>query len=568
MSLFSFIKKTVTYNPTTQSTFELGEDLEEDSSSTVVKQKYQRKSNRKSHLEKSTPDDEAAGYQISSSLEENKNIIKKVYSLPQNSDIVLREISIPNGESNGKVQYIKAFAIFIDGMVDRQVINDFILKPLMLINCDYKKQVTIDSLLDNYLPESQMKIVNTFEEITEAINFGNCIVFIDGDNRALSSDVKGFEHRGIERPTNESIIMGPQESFTESLRTNTAMVRRRILDEDLVMESTKIGKRGKTPLVFVYIKNIANDKLVNEVKRRVKSINVDFINDTGELEQFIEDETFNPVPQVLRTERPDLVASKIMEGKVAIIMNGSPYAIIAPTSISEMVHTSEDMYLRYPYVGLMKIIRILCLFIALLLPGLYVAITSYHQEMIPATLLYAIEAAKEKVPFTVMTEILIMEFVFDLISEAAIRVPKPVGATFGIVGALVLGQAAVDANIVSPILIIIVAITGLASFTIPNYSFTIALRVMKYLFIFIAAIAGMLGITVLLFLCMITLSKTQSFGISMMTPFTPQTAHGTRDAIVRRPVWKMRTRPDYLNPKDNVKQPKYSRGWWKEDNDE
>lgn len=500
---------------------------------------------------------------ISKKLSENMDYMKKVYTIPTNGDIILREFDII---IKGKA--IPAFIIFFDGMTDRKVINDNILQPLMfLAEPDLKgdEKSISDYIMTHILPHNQVKEVKDFKKVIDEVNFGGCGIFVDGIDSAFAADVKGWEHRGVERPNTELIIRGPQEGFTELLRVNTALVRKRMKDEDLIVENIEIGKRSKTPCSVLYVKDIANDSLVKEVKRRMKSIKVDYLSDSGELEQFIEDSSYIPAPQIIATERPDRVASMLGDGKVAIIVNGSPFALVLPTTMHELTHSSEDAFLRFPYANLLRFVRIIAILMSLLLPGLYIAITTFHQEMIPTDLLIALEAAREKVPFPSVVEILMMEFAFELIREAGIRIPGPIGPTLGIIGALILGQAAVAANIVSPILIIIVAVTGIGSFAVPSFSLSFAFRVLRFGYILLGAMAGFLGITAGLFFHGIWIVKAKSFGVPFMAPFGPKTVGGFIDVITRGPIWAQERRPDYMNTKDDYKQPHISRGWTKKE---
>ena len=498
---------------------------------------------------------------ISKKISENLEFIKKIYNVPINSDTIIREFDIIV-----KNKAIKAFIVFIDGMVDRKVINDNILQPLMLLsNLDIKgdENEVGEYIKRHLLPHHQLKIVSDYKKVIDEVNFGGCGVFVDGINEAFAADVKGWEHRTIERPNTELVIRGPQEGFGEILRVNTALVRKYIKDENLIIETLPVGKRSQTTVSILYIKDISNESLVDEVRRRVNSIKVDYIIDSGELEQYIEDSTLIPAPQIIATERPDRVASALSEGKVAIIMNGSPFALTLPTTAHELIHSPEDSYIRFPYANFIRCVRILGLVLSLLLPGLYVAITNFHQEMIPTDLLLAIEASREKVPFPTVVEIIIMEMSFELIREAGIRIPGPIGPTLGIIGALILGQAAVAANIVSPILIIIVALTGIGSFSVPNFSLGIAFRVLRFAFIALGAIAGFLGIAAGLFLQGLWFAKAKSFGVPFLAPFGPKTKGTMKDTIFKSPIWQQEERPDYLNTKKTKKQPHISRGWIK-----
>jgi spore germination protein KA len=414
---------------------------------------------------------------------------------------------------------------------------------------------------DHLLTHNQIKEAENFEQVLGEVNFGGCGIFVDGMTTAFTADVKGFEHRTVERPNTEMVIQGPQEGFTETIRVNTALIRKRLKDEQLIVEDHLVGERSKTPCSILYIKSLANDSLVAEVRRRLVSIKLDYVHDSGEIEQLIEDDTYITSPQVVSTERPDRVASLLTEGRVAIVVHGSPFVLVMPTTAFELIYSPEDSYIRVPYANLLRSIRVIAILVALLLPGLYMAITNFHQEMIPTGLLVSLEAAREKVPFPSIVEILIMEISFELIREAGIRIPGTIGPTLGIIGALILGQAAVAASIVSPILIIIVAVTGLGSFAIPTYSYAYSFRILRFGYILLGSVAGFLGLSLGIFLQGMSLVSSKSFGVPFCVPFAPRTAGGLMGTLLKEPIWKQERRPDHLNPKDNIRQPKISRGW-------
>jgi spore germination protein KA len=501
---------------------------------------------------------------ISRMLQNNLDYIKKRFSVPTNSDVMIREFDVIVGK-----KAIPAFMVYYDGMVDRNVVDTDILLPLMLLsNLDIKSDdARIDVYIRNHLlTHNQIKEAEDFEQVLGEVNFGGCGIFVDGMNTAFTADVKGFEHRTVERPNTEMVIQGPQEGFTETIRVNTALIRKRLKDENLIVEDHLVGERSKTPCSILYIKDLANDSLVAEVRRRLESIKVDYVQDSGEIEQFIEDNTYITSPQMVSTERPDRVAAMLTEGRVAVIVHGSPFALVMPTTAFELIHSPEDSYLRVPYANLLRCVRVVAILVALLLPGLYMAITNFHQEMIPTGLLLSLEAAREKVPFPSIVEILIMEVSFELIREAGIRIPGTIGPTLGIIGALILGQAAVAASIVSPILIIIVAVTGLGSFAIPTYSYAYSFRILRFGYIVLGSLAGFLGLSLGIFLQGMLLVSSKSFGVPFFAPFAPRTAGGLGDALLKKPIWKQERRPDYLNPKDDVRQPKISRGWTSQKN--
>ncbi len=497
---------------------------------------------------------------ISKKLSTNLKYMKKVYSIPKNGDIVLRAFDIVV-----KDKTIPAFILFYDGMTDREVINNYILTPLMLLsNLDIKgnERKIIDYIKNHILPQSQLNETSEYTSVIDEINFGGCGIFIDGIDVAFAADVKGWEHRNVERPNSEQVLRGPQEGFTEILRVNTALVRKILKDEKLIVEDVIIGKRSKTPCSMLYLRDITNESLVEEMRRRLESIKIDYLIDSGELEQLLEESSLSVVPQLMATERPDMVAAHIADGKIGVIVHGSPFVLLAPVTLVDLLQSPEDAYMRLPYAHLLRFVRFLGIFFSLLLPGLYIAITSFHQEMIPTDLVFSIEASREVVPFPSVVELLLMEVMFELIREAGIRIPGPIGPTLGIIGALILGQAAVEASIVSPILIIIVAITGIGSFAVPNYSLGLSFRVLRFGYIFLGAMAGFLGITLGLFIQGILFVNSKSFGVPVTIPTGPKTATSfSNNRLIRLPLWKQERRADYLNTQDDTKQPKISRKW-------
>lgn len=518
----------------------------------------------KSADEKFEEKSESEKRRINKKLSANLDYMKKVYSIPQNGDIILREFDIVVKDDKGD-KVIPAFILFYDGLTDREIINTHILQPLMLLsNLDIKdnEESIAEYVKDHILPQNQLKETKKYVDVIDEINFGGCGIFIDGINVAFAADVKGWEHRGVERPNSEQVLRGPQEGFTEILRINTALVRKILKDENLIVEDVLIGKRSKTPCSMMYIKDITNKSLVEEMRRRLKNIKIDYLIDSGELEQLLEESSLSLVPQLMATERPDIVASHVSNGKIAVIMHGSPFTLIAPATLIDLMQSPEDAYVRLPYAHLLRFIRFLGIIFSLLLPGLYIAITTFHQEMIPTDLVYAIEASREQVPFPSVVELLLMEIMFELIREAGIRIPGPIGPTLGIIGALILGQAAVAASIVSPILIIIVSITGIGSFAIPNFSLGLSFRVLRFLYIFLGAMAGFLGITVGLFIQGILFVSSKSFGVAATVPSGPKTAtSASSNTLLRSPIWKQERRDDYLNTQDETKQPEISRKW-------
>ena len=452
------------------------------------------------------------------SLDITIEYMKVKYNTLINSDIVMRNFVL-----NARNRQYKAMLFFIDGMVDSQLINNNVLEALMMRNRANifdgdQNQIVSEAKasnivvkrvkkfnLENYvydclLPQNNVKKITTFDSVFSSINMGNCILFVDTIPIAFDIDVKGFKQREVGNPNNEIIIKGPQEAFVENLRTNTSLLRRVVNNENLIIENVEVGKLSKTKCAICYMKNIVNDDLVAEVKYRMNNLEVDSLLSSGELEQLIEEDHKYSVPQILSTERPDKATKYLYGGRVVIIVNGNPYCLIMPATLIDFISSSEDTNLKPQFANFIKFLRLLAIVITLLLPAFYVAIADFHQELLPTELLFAILSSRQNVPFPIIFEILVMEISFELIREAGLRVPSPIGPTIGIVGALVLGQAAVSAGIVSPILIIIVAITAIASFAIPDFSFGFHLRLFRFIFILLGYIAGFFGIGIGIFI--------------------------------------------------------------------
>lgn len=475
---------------------------------------------------------------IYNSLSVNLEYVKVKYNALINSDIKIREFNL-----TARNKQYSAFLLYIDGLVDSDSINDFILDPLMLKNrantFDSAEEVVSTAISNNIsvkrikkfdlsdyiystlMPQNDVKKLDSFEEVFQDVNAGSCALFVDTLNIAFVADIKKFEKRSVTSSQNETVIRGSQEAFIESLRTNTSLIRRMVNNENLIIESTTVGTITRTKCAICYINNLTNIDLVSEVKYRINNLSIDYLLSSGQLEQLIEDKPTSSLPQIIATERPDRAATYLLEGRVLVILNGSPYTLVMPATFFDFLSSTEDTNLDYKYSNLLKFIRMFALIISLLLPGLYMAITNFHQELIPTELLFSIVASRTNVPFPILFEILIMEISLELIREAGIRVPSPLGQTISIIGGLVLSEAAVSANIVSPILIIIVAITGLSSFAIPDFSLSFHVRISRFVYIFLGYFGGFLGISLGLFIHFAILCNIQSFGISYLAPYVP-----------------------------------------------
>ena len=339
------------------------------------------------------------------------------------------------------------------------------------------------------------------------------------------------------------------------------MLRRIINNENLIIEQLNIGKVTKTIVAFCYMKNIANEDLINEVRFILNNIDIDTIINSGTLEQLIQDDSGILFPQTFATERCDRACNNILEGRIVILVNGNPYSLIVPAVLVDFITSPEDMNLKHQYGNLIRIIRCLAFFVAMFLPAFYVAITNFHQELLPTDLVFAISSMRKSIPFPVIVELLIMEISFELIREASLRVPAPIGSTIGIIGGLILGEAAVSANLVTPLLIIIVAITGICSYAIPDFSLNFTIRTFRFMYIILSYIAGFLGISFGMFIQLILLSNLQSFGVSYFSPYLPPSDKNNDSSFLIKPIWKKEKRSSFLNTKRPKQEEKISMKW-------
>ncbi|MGM0922327.1 MAG: spore germination protein [Bacillota bacterium] len=465
------------------------------------------------------------------------------------SDVIIRMLKI------NKYPEIRVAIVYIEGIVDNQSINDFIIESIMddfdLIERTDNHEEILDSMADKIVSLGSVKKINDWHELLLSLMSGETIILVNGTNIGLSASTKGGERRSILEPGTQVAVRGSRESFTESIGTNTAMVRRIIKNPNLWIESSKIGTVTNTNVVIMYINGIAKEEIINEVRKRLERINLDSILESGYIEQMIEDQSFTAFPTLYHTERPDMVAGNLLEGRVAIFVDGTPFVLLAPALFIQFFQSSEDYYVRFDIATALRFLRILIFFISLIAPAVYVAATTFHQEMIPTPLLIAVAAQREAVPFPSLVEAIIMEVTFEILREAGIRMPKAIGSAISIVGALVIGQAAVQAGIVSPAMVIIVAITAIASFATPSYAIAISARLIRFIFMLSAASFGFYGIILTFIMMIVHLCSLRSFGVPYMAPFAPFIPTNTGDTIVRLPWWSLKERPRLINKNIN-----------------
>ncbi|MEC1524645.1 spore germination protein [Neobacillus niacini] len=479
--------------------------------------------------------------EISTHIEKNLETFKSLFTIPDNADVKLREFTIQQLNR-------KAFIIYISTMADLKAIMDGIEGPL--IDSEHPS-TKIQDIVSYPLEKTATKI----GDITEFITAGVTALFVDGDSNCYLFETTKIRGRSIEKSDNEVIVKGGKESFNEKVIDNIALIRKKIKNENLLVEAQTISKRSRNSVFLVYQKDLVNDDLLKNVKERLNSFDIDSTLDLSILEQMLEERPRSLFPTIVYTERPDRAASFIEEGHIILLMENSPSCLILPATFWAMFHSPEDHYLRAPYGNFIRILRFFALFVAVFTSPIYLAITNFHVGMIPPDLLMAIAGTRERVPFPSIVEVLMMEIAFELIREAGLRVPSPIGPTIGIVGALILGQAAVQANIISPIVIIVIALSGLSSFIIIDISMNFAIRITRFLFIFSAGFIGIYGITALFIGGLFYLVSLKSFGTPYFAPMTPH-SFSSKDLLIRHIPMKERFRPGYLKPKDMVKQRK------------
>lgn len=476
-------------------------------------------------------------------MKKNIEVIESIYS--NCSDVVYRPFLI-----GGKK---KATLIYIDALTHIEELDDHVLKPLMQENGIENHR--IEQLVSMKIPVADVIKVATFSDCVDKLSIGNPILFCEGEASAVSLGLTKWEKRSIEEPSAEAAIRGPREGFTETLAVNQSLLRRIIRSPALKMEAMTIGRITKTNVTMAYIEGLTDQTLIKEVKTRLQRIELDGILESGYLEEFMEDNPYSPFPQLLSTERPDVTSANLLEGRVAILTSGTPLVLIAPTTLFSLLQASEDYYQRALVSTVIRWMRYFFILVSLLLPSLYVAVLTYHQEMVPTSLLLSMAASREAVPFPAIIEALIMEVTFEGLREAGIRLPKQVGAAVSIVGALVIGQAAVDAGLVSAPMVIVVAITGIASFMIPRYIAGMPIRLLRFPVILLAGTLGLLGVMLGIILMVVHLCSLRSFGVPYLSPLAPLKGQELKDALMRAHWWMMDSRPHMTGEDNKRRQP-------------
>lgn len=503
---------------------------------------------------------------------------KKIKKSPQNTDYLIdeyeennKEITIYNikstlSDSNDVVYqdfYMKGWnspfqVVYIDGMVNIKLINDDILKPLAqertLENTKSINNI-IELIGQGTVYHASKKIRTTLGEVLDDVINGSVALIFDKAQKAITFDAKGYDKRAITEPTTENVVKGAKDSFIEVLRVNTALVRRRIRTPYLRVKELTVGRQTRTAVALVYIENLTNEQLVQEVNKRLDAIDIDGVISAGYIEEYIIDKKNSLFPQIINTERVDKFCGHIIEGRVGIFIDGMPVAYIVPAAISMFYAAPEDYAYNYYLSSFIRMLRYMGSFITLFLPAFYVAITTFHQEMIPTVLAISIIRSKLEVPFPTDISILGMLIAFEILLEAGLRLPRTIGQAVSIIGALVVGQAAVQAKIISPVVVIIVAVAGIAGFIMPNQDMAYAIRLIRLVFVISASIAGLYGLSLAFILLIYHMNTIETFGVPYFTPFVANEGKEVvEDTLIRLPLSFQKKRPISLKTYNKKRQ--------------
>ncbi|ACL75034.1 GerA spore germination protein [Ruminiclostridium cellulolyticum H10] len=473
---------------------------------------------------------------IPKSIGSIKDILNQEFTLC--SDFIIREVVL------GKLN-VKIIIASFDGFVDKKILAENIIEPIMQYSQNTKISSVYTLLKEKIISSGDLEELNTLKDSIDGILSGNAVLFVEDEEKAFKIGLKAPEMRAVEQPDTEISIKGSKEGFTENLLTNTTLIRRRIKNSNLKVESFKLGERTNTDIVICYIQGIAQPEIIDELKKRINKIKTDAILTSGYIEQFIQDGSFSLFPMVGNSEKPDKVAAKLLEGRIAIISDGASTVLTIPYLVIESIQAQEDYYGEFIFASSMRILRFIALLISFYLPALYVALISFHQTTIPFKLMLTMAAARQGIPFSAFFETLIMLFAFEILREAGLRMPRSIGQAVSIVGAIVLGDAAVSAGIASAPIVIVTALSGICSFIVPPL--IKAGSIIRILMLISANALGFFGMATLTNLIIIYLCSKKSFGIPYLAPISPFRATDLKDSLIVVPIWAMFGRPHSLS---------------------
>ncbi|OAK69169.1 spore gernimation protein GerA [Lederbergia galactosidilytica] len=487
--------------------------------------------------------------EINGNLEDTVDFIQSL--LGDNDDFIIRRLSIYGTHT--------AVLFYFSNLVNQEVINHEILKPLMeypdhIDAQDLTQGKILQTLSEQVLYQGELTREAKLIDIVDALLAGESALVIDGAMEAFHIDTRYVEKRAISQPETEQVIIGPREGFIERLGTNIGLLRYRLPTADFCIKTLKVGRLTKSKVAICYLKGISNQALIDEVEKRLEKIDIDAVLDIGYLEQYIEDNHYTPFTQTLLTERPDSAVGNLIEGRVAILVDGSPFAMLVPAVFNQFYQATEDYSTRFVMGSFQRFIRMFALVFSLIVPGLYVSFISFNPELLPTDFAVAVAGGRSGVPYPAVVEVLILEVAMEILREATVRLPKQIGNALSIVGVLIVGDAAVQAGLSSPITVVVIAVTTIASFTTPVYSAAFALRLLRFPLAILAGLFGLYGLMVGLIMVLNHMLSLKSFGVPYLSPTSPWNAQGMKDSVVRFPFWWMPKRPNMFQSKNKTRE--------------
>lgn len=485
---------------------------------------------------------------ISRDIQENEAYIRR--RCEGCADILIRPMMLGAGTK------VRCLVVYIEVAVSNMMLEDSVIGKLINHLWEIPGDEIAGFVAVNGLGISDTAEFTEMEPAFQAMLAGNAIFFLDGYEKAMKISSKGYPNMGVSKAESEKVLRGSKEGFGESVKVNTALIRKRVRSTNLKVEEFQVGLRSDTMIALVYMEDLLYPELLDEIKERLAQFEIDGIFDSGMLEQMTEEDWISPFPQFETTERPDRAAMEVLNGRLVVVCDNSPMAVMLPTTFSSFLKVSEDRYNRFEMVSFQRLIRYGAAFIALMFSGIYLAVISFHTQVLPTNLLLSFAEARRGVPFPSIVEIILMELAFELIREAGVRMPGPLGGTIGIVGGLIIGDAAVSANLVSPMAVVVVALSALASFAIPNEEFSAPFRLLKYGFILMGGLLGIFGLVLGWFLLLGHLAGLTSFKIPYLMPYVGQDVPGyedERDNLLRAPFLAMRRRPIFAKRDQRIR---------------
>ncbi|MFC0472730.1 spore germination protein [Halalkalibacter kiskunsagensis] len=436
----------------------------------------------------------------------------------------------------------EALTVYCNTLVQDEKLNYLksLLQDIVTHEVGPATEITVEQLKDFIFQKGvsaqTLETLEDFEQVSEKVLQGYVVIFFDTWNKALSFSAISLESRTVAEPTSEGVVQGPHEGTVENLKKNIGLIRSRLQSRKFKVITFHAGKETKTEIAYGYLEGSVDPEVLKEFEKRISKLKDMDILETSYVEELLEDSTYSPFPQYRHTERPDVAVPALLDGKIIVMVHGTGSILICPALYLELFQSVEDYYQRTIISTMIRLMRFIAVIISLTLPSVYIALSTFHPEMIPTVLLLAVLNTREGIPFPALLEALIMVFFFELMREAGVRMPRPVGQAVSIVGALIIGEAAIQAGIASPIMVVVVALTGISSFAIPQYNLAISYRILQYPLMILAATLGGFGVMVGLLLILLHLASLRSLGVPYLAPFAPLRPRRLGDAFIRRPL--------------------------------